>query len=108
MSNAVWLTDRSKTVEGHNLTCALYFDQKLIWGPMSCHNNTTTIQSALREADPRIELRLGTKDKTVEGHTKSFNIKCKGKNILEDHSCHNNLEGLVTAITALWTVSPPA
>ncbi|KAI6389347.1 hypothetical protein MCOR24_010584 [Pyricularia oryzae] len=105
--SSAWLSDRSKTVEGHNVTCALYFNDNLVWGPMSCHNNTTTIQSALRQADKRMELRLGTKDKTVEGHTKFFNIKYKGKNILEDHFCHNNLEGLVVAINSIWIAAPP-
>ncbi|EHA57819.1 hypothetical protein MCOR27_007655 [Pyricularia oryzae] len=104
----VWLNEKPKTVEGHTNTCQLFFEGNPVHeNPISCHDNTVDIQTALRKADPRFELRLARKDKTVEGHTRSFNIKCKDEDILKDHSCHDNMITIVNSINALWAVLPP-
>ncbi|TLS21608.1 uncharacterized protein PpBr36_09583 [Pyricularia pennisetigena] len=105
--SSVWLSEKDKTVEGHTNTAALYFNDKLMWGPKSCHDNTVDIQTALRKVDPRLELRLARKDKTVEGHTRAFNIKHNGKDVLTNHSCHDNMGDLATTINTIWQVLPP-
>lgn len=103
----VWLDVASKTNEGHTNTCTLLFNDQVIWGPTSCHDNTVDLQTALRKADPRLELRLARKDHSIEGHTRRINVESKGIKILEGLSCHDNMEGLVTSINTLWTVLPP-
>ncbi|KAI6354344.1 hypothetical protein MCOR25_008667 [Pyricularia grisea] len=106
--SSVWLNEKSKTVEGHTNTATLYFKGEKIVGPFSCHDNTVDIQTALRQVDDRMELRLARKDKTVEGHTRAFNIKHNGKEILSNHSCHDNMESLVNSINTIWKIMPPS
>ncbi|KAH6858810.1 hypothetical protein B0T12DRAFT_165499 [Alternaria alternata] len=103
----VWLDTINKTVEGHTNTCTLFYNDKIIWGPRSCHDNTVDLQTVLRKADPRLELRLARKDHSVEGHTRAISVMSKGEVILNKLSCHDNMEGLVTAINTIWVVSPP-
>lgn len=105
--NRVWLTEKSKTVEGHVNTATLYFNGNKIWGPSGCHDNTVDIQTALRQADPRFELRLERKSHSVEGHTRSINIRARGKMYLENHSCHDNMQSMADRITGIWLGSPP-
>jgi hypothetical protein len=103
----VWLNITSKTVEGHTNTCELFFNDKSIWGPRSCHDNTVKLQTALHKADKRLELRLDTKSKTVEDHTRNINVESKGEVILSKLGCHENMEGLAIAINTIWLISPP-
>ncbi|TLS21019.1 uncharacterized protein PpBr36_10896 [Pyricularia pennisetigena] len=103
----VWLDTTHRTVEGHTSSCKLYFNDSLVWEPGSCHDNTVKIQSALREADPRFELRMEKKkENTVEGHTRTMNIKYRGETLLKGHSCHDNMEGMATVINTIWKTNP--
>ncbi|KAI1074810.1 hypothetical protein F5B20DRAFT_562485 [Whalleya microplaca] len=67
----VWLDCKEKTVEGHTKQCILFFDGKEIWGPTSCHDNTTQLRDALHKADSRFDLQIMEKPKTIEGHTRT-------------------------------------
>ena len=107
--NKCWTETKDKTVEGHTNSAALYFkDQgKPLWGPKGCHDNTVDIQAALRKADPRLELRMERKEHSVEGHTRTFNVRANGKDLLIGHSCHDNMDDLATIINTIWAVDPP-
>ena len=111
MSSAprTWVNTKDKTVEGHTNTAALYFDgnPNPLWGPNGCHDNTVDIQTALRQADPRLELRMERKGHSVEGHTRTFNVEARGQTLLQNHSCHDNMESLSSTINTIWAVSPP-
>ncbi|KAH8844709.1 hypothetical protein MCOR27_004165 [Pyricularia oryzae] len=103
----VWLDTVNNTVEGHTSSCKLFFNDSLVWETGSCHDNTVKIQTALRQADPRFELRMAKKDgNTVEGHTRKLNIKYRGETILKDHSCHDNMEGMASVINNIWSTNP--
>ena len=106
-ANHVWIETTGHSVEGHTNTAALYFNNNLLWGPKSCHDNAVDLQAALRQADPRLELRLARKDKTVEGHTRKISVRANGQNVLEGLSVHDNMDDLPGIINAVWIVNPP-
>lgn len=105
--NICWVETKDKTVEGHTNSAALYFNDNLLWGPKGCHDNTVDIQTALRKADPRLELRMERKGHSVEGHTRTFNVRANGEDVLTGHSCHDNMEELAMIINTIWAVNPP-
>ena len=104
-----WTESTGHSVEGHTNTATLYFKNQAtpLWGPQGCHDNTVDIQTALRKADPRFELRLQRKAHTVEGHTLTFNIRANGVDLLRNLSCHDNMDSLATVINTIWSVDPP-
>jgi hypothetical protein len=104
----IWTESKKKSVEGHTCRGTLYFNGNKLWGPYYCHDNTVKIQSALKQADPRLELRLEKKAKSIEGHTCSINIEANGIRLLNNLSCHDRMESLANAITSLWAGSPPS
>ncbi|TLD14886.1 hypothetical protein PspLS_10802 [Pyricularia sp. CBS 133598] len=103
----VWLSTSPRTIEGQFYFCQLFFEKKEITGPISCHNNTEEIQKALRQAYPRLDLRLQRKHKSIEGHNRSFNVKYKDSYISRDLSCHESMEDLVAAVIQIWKEKPP-
>ena len=107
--NKCWVERKDKTVEGHTSSAALYFkdQEKPLWGPKSCHQNAYDIKTALHKADSRLELRMDPWDHSVEGHTRTFNIRANGVDLLRNLSCHDNMDSLATIINTIWTVDPP-
>ncbi|CAI6091766.1 unnamed protein product [Clonostachys chloroleuca] len=95
-----------KTVEGHTMTGTVYFENKKIWGPKSCHDNSVDIQRAFKRADPRFEMALERKPHSVEGHTRALTIKSNGNTILNGHSVHDNMDDMVATIKGILLVSP--
>ncbi|CAH0055292.1 unnamed protein product [Clonostachys solani] len=96
-----------KTVEGFTMTAELYFEGKRHWGPAKCHQNAVRIATALREADPRLELRLDNASKSVEGVTATVSLKKKDKLLLNEYAIHNNMVPMVDIIKTIWAISPP-
>lgn len=101
----IWLDPKNHSVEGHTRTCTLYFKDKVIWGPRSCHPNTDRLKDAIEQADCRFRLDIHTKDHSVEGHIKYISVEHEGKVLLDKMSTHDNMEGLVTAINAVLAVA---
>ncbi|KAI8722837.1 hypothetical protein NCS52_00428800 [Fusarium sp. LHS14.1] len=105
--NRVWLNEKPHSKEGHDNTATLFYQGNQVWGPHGCHDNTVDIQTALRQADPRFELRLERKSHSIEGHTRTINIRARGKMYLENHSCHENMQSMADTINGIWIASPP-
>ncbi|CAH0025773.1 unnamed protein product [Clonostachys rhizophaga] len=103
----IWSGSRGKTVEGFNMTAELYFEGKRHWGPAKCHQNAVRITTALREADPRLELRLDNASKSNEGVTRTLSLKKSNKLLLNEHPIHDNMVPMVDIIKTIWTISPP-
>ncbi|KAL8364673.1 hypothetical protein RB595_003787 [Gaeumannomyces hyphopodioides] len=102
----VWLDKKRHSVEGHILKCTLTFRGKVIWGPISCHDNTIALRNAIHDADRRFDMSFTKKGKTVEDHTRCISVKSNGKVLLNKLSTHDNMAGLVAAINnALGTAS---
>ncbi|XXH00619.1 hypothetical protein Hte_006967 [Hypoxylon texense] len=87
--------------EGHTRQCYLEFNGRRIWGTpvqISCHDNSTRIADALKQADPRFDLFLSHKSHSVEGHIATITIK-KGDTVyLDKLSTHDNMTGLRDAV----------
>ena len=66
----IWLEDKPHSVEGHIYEATLTFNDTIIWGPKTCHDNTVTLREKIHEADNRFDITFTKKDKTIEGHTK--------------------------------------
>ncbi|OAA51639.1 hypothetical protein NOR_00232 [Metarhizium rileyi] len=98
---AIWLDAKDNSVEGHTLNGILTFNNKVIWGPKGCHENTENLRKALNKADHRFDMILVPKEKSVEGHTRYISIRdSNGNLVLDKLSTHNNMEGLVAAVNA--------
>ncbi|KAI1086557.1 hypothetical protein F5B19DRAFT_131114 [Rostrohypoxylon terebratum] len=100
----VWLENKNHSVEGHIFNCTLTFRNKVIWGPISCHDNTVALRNAIHKADSRFDMSFTKKDHTVEGHTCSISVKSNSEVLLTKLSTHDNIAGLVTAINAVLAV----
>jgi hypothetical protein len=100
----VWLDTKEHSVEGHIYNGTLTYKDKVIWGPHSCHDNTTELKNAIHKADPRFDMVLERKDKTTEGHTRSISVMSHGNVTLDKLSTHENMEGLVTALEAVLAI----
>lgn len=94
----VKLENKHKTIEGHTRTCTLKFNGRTIWGPRGCHDNTIDLKDAIETADPRFNLYLERKPKSIEGHTKYISVISKGKVTLDKLSTHDNMQGFIDAI----------
>lgn len=101
----VWLDKKEHSVEGHIFECTLTFRDKVIWGPISCHDNTIYLRKAIHEADQRFDMSFTKKESTVEGHICCISVKSDGKLVLDRLSTHGNMEGLVNAINIALTVA---
>ncbi|EJT79102.1 hypothetical protein GGTG_04191 [Gaeumannomyces tritici R3-111a-1] len=72
-SLSVWLDDKKHSIEDHIFECTLRFiNDRVIWGPASCHDNTISLGEAISMADSRFKMSFTKKGKTVEGHTRSI------------------------------------
>ena len=92
---------KDHSVEGHTRQCYLEFNGKRIWGDptaISCHDNSTKIAEALKEADSRFALYLAEKPHSTEGHIATITIKKGDKTYLDKLSTHDNMEGLRDAV----------
>ncbi|RYP38289.1 hypothetical protein DL767_002620 [Monosporascus sp. MG133] len=98
MATRVWLDPKDHSVEGHTKQCLLTFNGAIIWGPTSCHDNTTKLRDALKEADSRFDIIIMEKPKTVEGHTAYISVSRGDKVYLDKLSTHDNMTGLCKAI----------
>ncbi|CAI6087970.1 unnamed protein product [Clonostachys chloroleuca] len=103
----IWSGSRNKTVEGFTMTAELFFEGKRHWGPSKCHQNAVRINSALREADSRLELRLDNASKSNEGVTRTLSLKKNNKFLLNEYPIHDNMVPMVDIIKTIWTISPP-
>ncbi|KAF4468125.1 nuclear RNA binding [Fusarium albosuccineum] len=97
----VWTENKAHSVEGHTYQCTLTFQDRDVWGPYHCHENTHQLGNALHRADPRFNLRMEAREKTVEGHTRSISVKFQNTVILDRLSTHDNMDGLCQVIRAL-------
>lgn len=100
----VWLSGKEHSVEGHIFEATLKFNDKAIWGPVSCHDNTIALREAIHKADKRFDISFTKKDKTNEGHTRYISVKSNGQVLLDNLSTHDNMAGLVAAIDAVLAV----
>ncbi|QSZ31612.1 hypothetical protein DSL72_001179 [Monilinia vaccinii-corymbosi] len=100
----VWVEDKEHTIEGHTKQCTLFFKDKQVWGPVSCHDNTEQLRDAIKQADERFSLAIESKSKSTEGHTRKISVKSKGKVLLDGLSTHERMEGLAAAIEAILAV----
>ncbi|KAI3339348.1 hypothetical protein F4824DRAFT_498613 [Ustulina deusta] len=98
MATRAWLDPKAKSVEGHTKQCILIFNGAIIWGPTSCHDNTTQLRDALRKADSRFDMIIMDKPHTVEGHTADISISAGDTVYLDKLSTHNNMAGLCKAV----------
>ncbi|KAI1760763.1 hypothetical protein GGR53DRAFT_508433, partial [Hypoxylon sp. FL1150] len=98
MSTRAWLDPKEHSVEGHTMQCILTFNGNIIWGPKSCHDNTTQLRDALNKADPRFNLILMDKPKTVEGHTAYISVSNGDHVYLDKLSTHDNMTELCKAV----------
>ncbi|KAK6338458.1 hypothetical protein TWF730_002521 [Orbilia blumenaviensis] len=100
MSNdlRVWIEPKSHSIEGHTAKCSLYFNDRIIWGPRHCHNNTVRLRDALNAADPRFRLDVSPKGKTIEGHTYAISVKAGDRLYLDRLSTHGHMLELCNAI----------
>ncbi|KAF3762122.1 hypothetical protein M406DRAFT_53353 [Cryphonectria parasitica EP155] len=94
----VWLENKQHSIEGHIFQCTLKFDDRVIYGPISCHDNTVALGDAIHNADSRFKMSFDKKDHTVEGHTRYISVKSGDKVLLDKLSTHDNMAGLVAAI----------
>ncbi|KAL6835285.1 nucleoside phosphorylase domain-containing protein [Trichoderma camerunense] len=94
----IWLEKKPHSVEGHTAECTLTFNGRVIWGPRSCHENTTKLGDALYTVDPRFQLTFDAKRKTIEGHTCSISIMAGGRYYLDRLSTHDNMAELCRVI----------
>ncbi|KAJ2898376.1 hypothetical protein MKZ38_003967 [Zalerion maritima] len=97
------IDSKDHTTEGHTKQCYLEFNGKRIWGDpsaISCHDNTTQIAAALKQADSRFALYLSDKPHTIEGHISTITISKGGTVYLDKLSTHDNMTGLRDAINA--------
>ncbi|OTA98718.1 hypothetical protein M426DRAFT_47529, partial [Hypoxylon sp. CI-4A] len=97
----VWLDEKPHSVEGHTAQCILFFKDRQVWGPVSCHDNTTQLRDAIEKADDRFALTVEPRSKTIEGHTRYISVKSKGVVILDKLPTHDNMGGLVVAVEAI-------
>lgn len=97
----VWLDNKDHSVEGHIFNCTLKFRNKVIWGPIHCHDNTVALREAIHAADRRFDMSFEKRDKTIEGHIKYISVKSNGKVLLDKLSTHDNMVGLISAINAV-------
>lgn len=98
MSTRAWLDPKGHSVEGHTKQCILTFNGRNIWGPSSCHDNTTQLRDALHKADSRFDMIIMEKPKTVEGHTAYISVSAGGTVFLDKLSTHDNMTGLCKAV----------
>jgi hypothetical protein len=101
----VWLEPKSHSVEGHSSKCTLFFNGRSIWGPSSCHGNSIQLRDALQAADPRFDLKIQDKPKTIEGHIKTISVKRGNQLDLNRLSIHDNMSGLYGAIKRVTNLS---
>ncbi|KAK4222632.1 putative nuclear RNA binding protein, partial [Podospora fimiseda] len=94
----IWLEKKEHSVEGHTAVCTLRFNNTIIWGPSSCHHNTTQLRDALYQVDPRFTLEIWEKPKTIQGHTYSISVMAGNRLYLDHLSTHANMIGLYQAI----------
>ncbi|KAL6691201.1 hypothetical protein J3F84DRAFT_387094 [Trichoderma pleuroticola] len=47
----IWLIKKEHSIKGHIFNCTLTSRNKVIWGPVSCHDNTVALRNAIHEAD---------------------------------------------------------
>ncbi|KAB8228987.1 uncharacterized protein BDW43DRAFT_303430 [Aspergillus alliaceus] len=104
----IWIEDKPHSVEGHIFYGTLTFKGKVVWGPKHCHNNTTQLKTALRQADDRLDMEFISKPNSVEGHTRYISVKSKGNVILNKLSTHDNMDELVTVVKTIWNIDSPA
>ncbi|KAM3480893.1 hypothetical protein MY8738_004744 [Beauveria namnaoensis] len=102
----VWLEKKRNSVEGHTRECTLTFNGSVIWGPRSCHDNTEGLAKALSEADPRFQLALRPKRKTIEGHTRTISVMAGGRRYLDRLSTHDNMIELCQVINECLSSEP--
>ncbi|KAJ8066481.1 hypothetical protein OCU04_005541 [Sclerotinia nivalis] len=100
MTSSIWLEDKAHSVEGHIYTGTLWFNKKIIW-ERSCHDNTIKLGDAIHQLDPRFSMSFAKKEKSVEGHTKYISVKVEDKVILDKLDTHDNMDSLVTSVTAI-------
>ncbi|KAI1161616.1 hypothetical protein F5B18DRAFT_430567 [Nemania serpens] len=93
-----WLDPKPHSVEGHTKQCILTFDGTIIWGPTSCHDNTTELRDALHKADSRFNIILMEKPHSVEGHTAYISVSAGGTVYLDKLNTHDNMAGLCEAV----------
>ncbi|GAP82536.1 putative nuclear RNA binding protein [Rosellinia necatrix] len=93
-----WLDPKEHSVEGHTKQCILTFNNSIIWGPTSCHENTVQLRDALVKADPRFNIILMDKPPTTEGHTAYISVSAHGTVYLNRLNTHQNMAGLCEAI----------
>ncbi|KAF3916656.1 hypothetical protein ABW20_dc0104834 [Dactylellina cionopaga] len=100
MSNSlqVWVEPKGHSVEGHTAQCTLTFNGRVIFGPRHCHNNTIRLRDALAAADPRFQLTVSSRGKSIEGHTYSISVKAGGHLYLDRLSTHGHMKELCQAI----------
>lgn len=100
MSNdlKVWIEPKRHSVEGHTAQCTLSFNGCIIWGPRHCHDNTIRLRDALAAADPRFQLTVVSKRKTIEGHTYAISVMAGDRLYLDRMSTHGHMLGLCNAI----------
>ncbi|KAI1634881.1 hypothetical protein F4809DRAFT_665005 [Biscogniauxia mediterranea] len=98
MATRAWLDPKEHSVEGHIKQCILTFNGAVIWGPTSCHDNTTHLRDALHKADSRFDMIIMDKPKTVEGHRAYISVSVGDTVFLDKLSTHENMTGLCKAI----------
>ncbi|KAK6343885.1 hypothetical protein TWF696_007539 [Orbilia brochopaga] len=100
MSNdlKVWVDSKRHSVEGHTAKCSLSFNGRIIWGPYHCHANTYRLRDALAAADPRFQLTVSERYKSIEGHTYTISVMAGGHLYLDRLSTHGHMVGLCKAI----------
>ncbi|KAI1347136.1 hypothetical protein F5Y01DRAFT_256564 [Xylaria sp. FL0043] len=94
----VWLDSKEHSDEGHTKLCILTFNEKVIWGPTGCHDNTIHLKEALHKADSRFDILIMDKPKTIEGHTAAISVSRGGTTYLSRLSTHPNMQGLCAAV----------
>ncbi|EFY89357.1 hypothetical protein MAC_04543 [Metarhizium acridum CQMa 102] len=104
----IWTDRKNNSVEGHTRTGILTFENKVIWGPVNCHDNTERLRVALHEADHRFDMILTPKQNTVEGHTRFISVRnSAGRVTLDRLSTHDNMDTLVAAVNAARAIAGP-
>ncbi|APA09817.1 hypothetical protein SS1G_05972 [Sclerotinia sclerotiorum 1980 UF-70] len=100
MPSSVWLDGRDHSQEAHIYTGTLWFKERKIW-ENSCHDNTIQLGDALHKLDPQFSMTFASKEKTLEGHTKSISVRVGDNVILDKLSTHDNMHELVVSVTAI-------
>ena len=100
MSNqlAVRIKDADHSAQGHTLEAVLTFENMVIWGQKSCHNNIRRLENAIKMADGRFDFTFRGKDETIEGHTKAITVTINGEIVLDRISAHANMIDMVEQI----------